>query len=185
MKSEPGRYRLSNGFIFPPGLLDVDVMGRVWSCLRWLWSWGTPRRGWHLKAVYCRYSRSWGSQKSLKRQMGGSPLLTASFKFTRLYSFILCTCRVSILTYHSSYSGEKTRQRLSSFWPLSWARFRVLYLSKGFGEVPPPQQWAVADLWTGGLTNSLGCGRWWRWKLCVYGTMLYYVSMVLTSVPGP
>lgn len=160
-------------------------MGRVWSWFRRLWSWGTPWRGWHPKAFCCWYSGSWGSQKSLKWQMDGSPLPIASFRFTRLYSFILCTCRVLILTYHSSYSGGKTRRRLSSFRPLLWARFWVLYLSKGFGELPPPQQWAVAELWTGGLMKSLRCGRWWRWKLCVYGTVLYYVSMVLTSVPGP
>lgn len=91
--------------------------------------------------------------------MGGSPLPTASFTFTRLYSFILCTCGVLILTHHSSYSGGKTQRRLSSFQPLSWARFRVLYLSKAFGEVPPPQQWAVAELWTVAvLWRALGVG---------------------------
>ena len=100
-----------------------------------LWSWGNPLP--LPPPSPCQGADTWKpsaddtpaagvTRISLKGQLSSSSLSIATFRFTCLYIFIPHTCRVFILTYHSSYPGGKTWQRLSCHGPLWWARIRVL-----------------------------------------------------------
>lgn len=118
--------------------------------------------------------------------MGGSPLPTASFTFTRLYSFILCTCGVLILTHHSSYSGGLN----GGCHPFG------LCCGQGSEYCTSPKPLAKFLLPSSGLL--LSCGLWrsyeepWVWEvvkveimcmwcyiiLCVYGAHFSSGSLV-------